>query len=88
MRNASAFRAPDGRAPALRAPDGRVALPRAPRAPAPDGRAAECRAAGYTLRERLPIYPAYVDRPGFLAPALRARVTTLHAAPDAAEVHA
>jgi FO synthase len=50
--------------------------------------AAECRAAGYTLRERLPIYPAYVDRPGFLAPALRARVTTLHAAPDAAEVHA
>ena len=49
--------------------------------------AAECRAAGYTLRERLPIYPAYVDRPGFLAPALRARVTTLHAAPDAAEVH-
>ena len=50
--------------------------------------AAECRAAGYALRERLPIYPAYVDRPGFLAPALRARVTTLHAAPDAAEVHA
>ena len=49
--------------------------------------AAECRAAGYTLRERLPIYPAYVDRPGFLAPALRARVTTLRPTPDAAEVH-
>jgi FO synthase len=50
--------------------------------------AAECRAAGYALRERLPIYPAYVDRPGFLAPALRARVTTVRAAPGAAEVHA
>lgn len=50
--------------------------------------AAECRAAGYTLRERLPIYPAYVDRPGFLASALRARVTTLRPTPDAAEVHA
>jgi FO synthase len=50
--------------------------------------AAECRAAGYALRERLPIYPAYVDRPGFLAPVLRARVTTLRPTPDAAEVHA
>ena len=39
--------------------------------------AATCRAAGYTLAERLAIYPAYVDRPGFLAPALRARVAAL-----------
>jgi FO synthase len=36
--------------------------------------AAECRAAGYELRPRLPIYPAYVDRPGFLAAGLRARL--------------
>src|SRR5438309_5190904 len=41
--------------------------------------AAECRAAGYTLRERLAIYPAYIDRPGYLAPALRGRVTALAA---------
>ena len=39
--------------------------------------AATCRAAGYTLRERLAIYPAYIDRPGYLAPALRARVQAL-----------
>jgi len=39
--------------------------------------AATCRAAGHTLAERLAIYPAYVDRPGFLAPALRARVAAL-----------
>src|SRR5204863_341585 len=39
--------------------------------------AATCRAAGYTLAERLAIYPAYVDRPGFLAPALCARVAAL-----------
>jgi len=47
-----------------------------PEAPWPhvDALAGECRAAGYGLRRRLPIYPAYVDRPGFLAPALRARV--------------
>jgi FO synthase len=38
---------------------------------------AACRASGYELRERLAIYPAYVDRPGFLAPALRARVAAL-----------
>jgi FO synthase len=54
--------------------------------------AAECRAAGYTLRERLPIYPAYIDRPGFLAPGLRPRVAGigpgLSASPDAVEVHA
>jgi FO synthase subunit 1 len=45
--------------------------------------AASCRAAGHTLAERLAIYPAYVDRPGFLAPALRARVAAL-----ASEAHA
>jgi len=39
--------------------------------------AATCRAAGHTLAERLAIYPAYVDRPGFLAPALRARVAAV-----------
>jgi FO synthase len=38
--------------------------------------AAECRAAGYELRPRLPIYPAYVERRGFLAPGLRARLAT------------
>jgi FO synthase len=41
--------------------------------------ATECRAAGHTLRERLAVYPSYVDRPGFLAPALRARVAALAA---------
>jgi len=44
--------------------------------------AAECRAAGYRLRERLAIYPAYIDRPGYLAPALRARVGALAAETD------
>ena len=39
--------------------------------------ARECAAAGYALRERLAIYPAYVHRPGFLAPALRPRVRAL-----------
>jgi FO synthase len=38
-----------------------------------------CADAGYTLRERLAIYPAFVDRPGFLAPALRAPVAALAA---------
>src|SRR5262249_60560515 len=41
---------------------------------------ATCRTAGYGLGQRLPIYPAYVDRPGFLAPGLRARVVALAAA--------
>ncbi|HYR95562.1 MAG TPA: 7,8-didemethyl-8-hydroxy-5-deazariboflavin synthase CofG [Candidatus Binatus sp.] len=54
--------------------------------------AAECGAAGYTLRERLAIYPDYVDRPGFLVPALRERVAALAAetreAGGAAEHHA
>jgi 7,8-didemethyl-8-hydroxy-5-deazariboflavin synthase CofG subunit len=36
--------------------------------------AATCAAAGYTLCERLAIYPAYVDRPGWLTPALRPSV--------------
>jgi FO synthase len=40
-----------------------------------------CRAAGYRLAERLPIYPRFVDRPGFLAPALRSRIAALAAAP-------
>src|SRR6185503_10483638 len=39
--------------------------------------AATCAAHGYALAERLAIYPAYVDRPGFLAPALRAPVAAL-----------
>ncbi|HEY8516339.1 MAG TPA: 7,8-didemethyl-8-hydroxy-5-deazariboflavin synthase CofG [Candidatus Binatia bacterium] len=36
--------------------------------------ARECRRAGYVLAERLPIYPEYVDRPGFLDPGLVERV--------------
>ena len=56
-----------------------------PEAPWPhvEALAATCRAAGFTLRERLAIYPAYIDRPGFLDPALRAHVAAL-----AAETHA
>ncbi|HUE30568.1 MAG TPA: 7,8-didemethyl-8-hydroxy-5-deazariboflavin synthase, partial [Verrucomicrobiae bacterium] len=45
---------------------------------------ATCHAAGYTLAERLAIYPAYIDRPGYLAPALRARVAALGEAARAA----
>ena len=65
-----------------------------PEAPWPhvEALAAECRAAGYTLRERLAIYPDYVDRPGFLVPALRDRVAALavetRAASGTAELHA
>ena len=33
-----------------------------------------CRAQGFLLQPRLPIYPEYVDRPGFLDPTLRAVV--------------
>src|SRR5437867_5387175 len=44
--------------------------------------AATCRAAGYTLAERLAIYPAYIDRPGWLAPTLRAQVRGLAAETD------
>jgi len=59
-----------------------------PEAPWPhvDALAATCRAAGFTLRERLAIYPAYAERPGFLDPALRSRVGTLTA--EAASVDA
>jgi 7,8-didemethyl-8-hydroxy-5-deazariboflavin synthase CofG subunit len=39
--------------------------------------AATCRAAGFTLAERLPIYPRFVTRPGWLDPALRPRVEAL-----------
>jgi FO synthase len=42
--------------------------------------AATCRASGYGLRPRLPIYDSYVDRPGFLDPALRAAVVAKTAA--------
>ena len=45
--------------------------------------AATCAAAGFALRPRLPIYPAFVARPGFLAPELGARI----AAHGGAEVH-
>ena len=45
--------------------------------------AATCAAAGFALRPRLPIYPAFVERPGFLAPELGARI----AAHGGAEVH-
>ena len=52
-----------------------------PEAPWPhvEALAATCRAAGFTLRERLAIYPAYIDRPGFLDPALHPRVAALAA---------
>jgi len=30
-----------------------------------------CRAEGFQLRPRLPVYPEYLDRPGFVAPAMR-----------------
>jgi 7,8-didemethyl-8-hydroxy-5-deazariboflavin synthase CofG subunit len=58
--------------------------------------AAQCAAAGFTLRERLPIYSAYVARPGFLAPALASAVaaraaelrTVPVASPPQAEVSA
>src|SRR5262245_17262601 len=50
--------------------------------------AATCAAAGYRLAERLPIYPRYITRPGWLDPALRQRVEALATAgaalPDAA----
>ncbi|HVO23207.1 MAG TPA: 7,8-didemethyl-8-hydroxy-5-deazariboflavin synthase CofG [Candidatus Margulisiibacteriota bacterium] len=38
-----------------------------------------CRAVGFTLQPRLPIYAEYVNRPGFLAPALRAPVARIAA---------
>jgi FO synthase len=36
-----------------------------------------CAGEGFTLRERLAVYPRYVDRPGFLAERLRLRVQAL-----------
>ncbi len=36
--------------------------------------ARSCARAGYELRERLPIYPEYVARPGFVAPEMRAPI--------------
>src|SRR5262249_24652109 len=41
--------------------------------------AATCRAAGYRLTRRLPVYPRYVTRPGWLAPVLRPHVEALAA---------
>jgi FO synthase len=38
-----------------------------------------CRAEGFTLQPRLPIYAEYVSRPGFLDPALRAPVARIAA---------
>ena len=53
-----------------------------PEAPWPhvEALAAECRGAGFTLRERLAIYPRYIEEPGFLADGLRGLTTTLKAA--------
>ncbi len=42
--------------------------------------AATCREEGFTLRERLAVYPEYIEAPGFLDPALRPRVRELQAA--------
>ncbi len=38
-----------------------------------------CQEEGFTLRERLAIYPEYITRPGFLLPALRPRTEELQA---------
>ncbi len=45
-----------------------------------------CAAEGFTLAPRLPIYPEYVDRPGFLDPSLRTRVAAHGAAGGAHHV--
>jgi FO synthase len=52
-----------------------------PEAPWPHVRvlAATCAAHGYTLRPRLPIYDTYVDRPGWLDPALAGPVAAARA---------
>ena len=39
-----------------------------------------CAEEGFTLAPRLPIYPEFIDRPGFLAPALRPHITARAAA--------
>lgn len=44
-----------------------------------DSLAQTCRQEGFTLRERLAIYEEYIDRPGFLLPALRPRTQELQA---------
>lgn len=50
-----------------------------PEAPWPhlEALAAECHNAGFTLHERLAIYPRYLEQPGFLADQLRGLTTTL-----------
>ncbi len=40
---------------------------------------AACREAGFALRPRLPVYPTYVARPGFVEPALRPAVAAAQA---------
>jgi FO synthase len=52
-----------------------------PEAPWPHVRALArvCADAGYALRPRLPVYDAYLDRPGWLDPALRAPVASARA---------
>ena len=45
--------------------------------------ARDCARAGYRLAERLPIYPEFVDRPGFLDDGLRARVDAARATIEA-----
>src|SRR5262245_13229742 len=60
-----------------------------PEAPWPhvDALAATCRASGYTLARRLPIYPRYVARSGWLDSSLRPHVERLRgSAPAAASV--
>jgi FO synthase len=39
-----------------------------------DALGAQVRSFGFTLAPRLPVYDAYVDRPGFLDPALYTKV--------------
>jgi FO synthase len=53
-----------------------------PEAPWPhvEALAAECRAAGFELRERLAVYRRYIEEPGFLADGLRGLTQTLSAA--------
>jgi 7,8-didemethyl-8-hydroxy-5-deazariboflavin synthase CofG subunit len=53
-----------------------------PEAPWPhvDALAAECRDRGFALRERLSIYPRYIEEPGFLPDTLRGLTATLKAA--------
>lgn len=66
-----------------------------PEAPWPqvEALAATCRAEGYTLTPRLPVYDEYLDRDGFLDPALRPRIdavqqrATRHAAAQTGEQH-